>query len=739
MKSESRKNGGTAMGTPEAAYTRGKCAEWLWRVRKEARVAFDTSFFECLRWSLGSLSPLVENLNKEMEKLSQKNISAEAFEAVRELRKSLSYRLPPELEQFTAEHPHLQNVLERALRHGCGAAVDAATANRGPYHQARQRLSQVFGIKPESALLCESIFFLEHVCEMGQYFGNSLQIQGYANRHLFACMLGISPARLQACMKEVTLCGLVEAPENYYCNFRLREGLAVFWDGEIVAPGTLFCRPLQGDTLPLDDFCVPSKDVEYAKALLEQADDAPVHILLYGPSGTGKTTFAHSLAASCGIRAWSVPSRDGDDDDARRASLTACLHMASRHKRSFVLVDEAERLLDTDMNLGRQTKDKAWLNDLLEQPGRRVIWVTNRVRHLDQAVRRRFTFSIHFKELSKRERLTVWRQILARHRVQSHMDDKRLGWLAQEYPVAPGIIENAVSQAQKLSQGEGHFADTAERSLDAYLTLRRSGRKEARVKQQKAVENFSLDGVCLEGSAHDLLDRCRRVSDAMRDTGELWSGCATMLFYGPPGTGKTALARHIAKVLDRECLVKRASDLLSPWVGVAEQQVAETFMRAEEEGAVLIIDEADSFLYSRDTAQRSWETSLVNEFLTALEECRCFCICTTNRRENMDAAAMRRFSHKVAFGYAKPEQALALYAELLNPLCAEPLLSDQEQELIRMPSLTPGDFHAVRSQYGTVFGEESAPTHQSLIAALRREQALKVERQTRRIGFNMGA
>ena len=96
---------------------------------------------------------------------------------------------------------------------------------------------------------------------------------------------------------------------------------------------------------------------------------------------------------------------------------------------------------------------------------------------------------------------------------------------------------------------------------------------------------------------------------------------------------------------------------------------------------------------------------------------------------------MRRFSYKVAFSYARPEQVLALYTGLLHPLCATPLSPELEKALIQMRSLTPGDFHAVRSQYSSHFGEETAPTHESLIAALRREQALKVEQRTRQIGF----
>jgi AAA+ superfamily predicted ATPase len=257
--------------------------------------------------------------------------------------------------------------------------------------------------------------------------------------------------------------------------------------------------------------------------------------------------------------------------------------------------------------------------------------------------------------------------------------------------------EKSVCQAKRLHVKKKDFASSVERVLCAHVTLSRDGEKPPR--KYEASRDYTLEGVCMAGSAQELLDKCRRVDTLLRDGKSLRPGGGTMLFYGPPGTGKTALARHIAKELDRECTVKRASDLLSMWVGGSEQQVAEAFRESEEDGSVLVIDEADSFIYSRDIAQRSWETSLVNEFLTCLEECRGFCVCTTNRRDNMDAAAMRRFSFKVEFTYARPEQIRALYASLLAPLARRDLYSEEEHALCSMTRLTPGDFHAVRSQY----------------------------------------
>ena len=212
-------------------------------------------------------------------------------------------------------------------------------------------------------------------------------------------------------------------------------------------------------------------------------------------------------------------------------------------------------------------------------------------------------------------------------------------------------------------------------------------------------------------------------------------GLGTMLFYGPSGTGKTALARYIAKELGRECLLKRASDLLNPYLGMSEQNVAEAFREAERDGAVLVIDEADTFLFSRDTAQRSWETSLVNEFLTALEECRSFCICTTNRRESLDAAVMRRFSHKVAFGYARTNQILSLYMKLLAPLCVYPLSMKLKEKLVGLGKITPGDFHAVRSRFDPLLEDDLTVYHDTLIESLQKEQSLNTEEYSKCIGF----
>src|SRR5690606_28991976 len=135
---------------------------------------------------------------------------------------------------------------------------------------------------------------------------------------------------------------------------------------------------------------------------------------------------------------------------------------------------------------------------------------------------------------------------------------------------------------------------------------------------------------------------------------------ARLCLYGPPGTGKTAWGHWLADTLDMPLVVKRGSDLLSMWLGGTEKNIANAFSEAESEGAVLMIDEVDSFLQDRRGAQRTWEITAVNEMLTSLEAFQAILIATTTLVDSLDQAALRRFDLKLCLDYLHPSQAEAL-------------------------------------------------------------------------------
>ncbi|MCY3728401.1 MAG: AAA family ATPase [Nitrospira sp.] len=71
------------------------------------------------------------------------------------------------------------------------------------------------------------------------------------------------------------------------------------------------------------------------------------------------------------------------------------------------------------------------------------------------------------------------------------------------------------------------------------------------------------------------------------------------------------MIRYLAERLGLEISQKRASDLLSMWVGGTEKNIAGAFAEARSQEAFLVFDEADSLLADRRMAQRDWEISQV--------------------------------------------------------------------------------------------------------------------------------
>lgn len=63
----------------------------------------------------------------------------------------------------------------------------------------------------------------------------------------------------------------------------------------------------------------------------------------------------------------------------------------------------------------------------------------------------------------------------------------------------------------------------------------------------------------------------------------------SLCLYGASGTGKSAYARYLADKLGLEVVQRRASDLISCYVGETEQNIAKAFAQAREDKSLLIL------------------------------------------------------------------------------------------------------------------------------------------------------
>lgn len=450
----------------------------------------------------------------------------------------------------------------------------------------------------------------------------------------------------------------------------------------------------------------------------------PVNILLHGKAGTGKTELSKALAIHCGMEAVFVDSgSDGDASDRKMALLTSVNIVPSN---TIIVVDEVDVLLNTN-HLFHETKvNKAWINHFLDNSQHKIIWITNNVSGMEESVRRRFDYNLHFKQLTWRQRETIWLTQLRKNRIKRFFRTPEIQRMAKRFPVSPGLIAYAVKIVAKCR------SDNME-ALEIHAML-----NEVLARQMELTEGVTpgnkLNGINenYDVDAHNTDFDSKKLIQCLETWQKAESGFGiNLLFWGWPGTGKTEFAKYLAERLGKEILVKRISDLQSMWVGETEKQIARAFHEAEDNDAILFLDEADSLFIDRQTAHRSWETSQTNEVLTQMENFKGILICCTNLLDHLDEAAMRRFAFKIKFLPLTPDGILRLYKQYFDSV-KEPLPPDLESRLSSIRNLCPGDIKAVWQRAQFMGG---SLRHGELVAELENEVCYKKGKSKIPIGF----
>lgn len=694
-------------------------AQWLSRLL-EFELPIDDNFFGLAIWIYGSPEDFVRYLQKNMDLPGGKTAEEKrAIKAFRELGKSRMTHINSFLENLFDEQPLLRQRLVACIQTILNEAVRTPATLANPL----KGLTRLFNLDKDAMQLCLYAFGVANFRPLEWYLEDQLELGRFANHRMLGAMLGLQTAQTREQLGLLRGLGIIDESDNLRLNDKLCEAI---FNTTGRTTHAFFCQPLPKPAVPYELFRIAEDEKRHALDLLRQEGDAPAHILLYGAPGTGKTSFACCLAKLLKTKAWSVSSMADDQDSDRRVSLMATVALAERKPGSIVLVDEAERILDTGMERDGSSA-KAWLNELLERKNLRIIWITNHVEHLDQAVRRRFSYSIHFESPGMGEAEILWEIVAKRERVLKKLPAETRKHFAKTWPVPIATMELAVRQAKQIA-GKDDFAACVERVLKAQVVLRNDGLRP--VVKSANCSDYNPAAICVSRPVEGIVRQVTRLAKKM---GAKDRGMGGILFYGPPGTGKTAFAGYLAEQAGMECLRVQASDLIDKYVGESEKNIRMFFEKASRERSLLLFDEADSFISAREGANHTWEVSMVNEFLTNLENFDGICVCTTNFRKVLDTASMRRFSMKVEFCHAKPQQIRELYKSILAPLAAGKMDEALLERLCANKCLAPGDFKAVRAQFFLLDPEEVS--HEDLVRALEHEQALKLGGDGKTVGF----
>lgn len=455
---------------------------------------------------------------------------------------------------------------------------------------------------------------------------------------------------------------------------------------------------------------IQAEDKQIIEGLLKaKSSKAGLNILLHGDKSLDKKGLAQRLISQAGLRSWEVSAKAAEVDDYPSLCFVAQKWLEKQHKGDILIVDKAQHVLSRSgyhpalsfFGISKSEDEDTptdFDNVLLDDNPIKTVWLVSSPKLITESSLASFTFHAEVRKASRSERKAEVEAIVR----SLNISDAAQSELIKMAGLSQKQVANAVRLAKllkikgtdKIEQVLLHAVDRSQKALD---------RREIE-ELRTPVTTYSLEYLNTTGAFS-----ADKIITALKKNPK-----ATVCFYGLPGTGKTQLAEHIAVCLDKPILMKRASELIDKYIGESEKNIAQMFIEAEEEDAVLLLDEADSFLRDRALARHSWEVSQVNELLQRMERFKGTFICATNLFSSLDSAALRRFTFKLEFLALTPDQRWQMFLNEAGLRGFEDTfkaaeLNKWQERLNTIKWLTPGDFATIKRQ-SIVLDEILSPT-----------------------------
>ena len=202
------------------------------------------------------------------------------------------------------------------------------------------------------------------------------------------------------------------------------------------------------------------------------------------------------------------------------------------------------------------------------------------------------------------------------------------------------------------------------------------------------------------------------------------------LFAGPSGTGKTLAAEVLANDLNLDLYRIDLSQVVSKYIGETEKNLRAVFDAAEQSGAVLLFDEADALFGKRSEVRDSHDRYAnieVSYLLQRMESYGGLAILTTNRRNALDDAFLRRIRFIVAFPFPDAALRTRIWSHIFPP---ETPTQDLDFNKLARLNVTGGNIRNIALNAAFLAADMGQPVAMSHLLRTARSECLKMERQT---------
>ncbi len=280
----------------------------------------------------------------------------------------------------------------------------------------------------------------------------------------------------------------------------------------------------------------------------------------------------------------------------------------------------------------------------------------------------RLALRLEMPRLKASEQLDVWHSVLG--------DDDAdlvpaLPRLAGTFCVAPEVAR-AVAAEMSLESNR----DPKHLAARAWEACRRAARPRMDDLAHRVASSAEWDDLILPPRQKDVLEsiiaQVRNRTQVYEDWGfgvrlQNKGLGVSALFSGPSGAGKSMAGEVIGNALNLDVYRVDLSAMVSKWVGETEKNLRRVFDAAEDGGVILQFDEADALFGRRSEVKDSHDRHAnieVSYLLQRLEAYRGLCILTTNMRDNIDEAFLRRLRFIVDFRFPNLAERRAIWTRI---------------------------------------------------------------------------
>ncbi len=387
-------------------------------------------------------------------------------------------------------------------------------------------------------------------------------------------------------------------------------------------------------------------------------------VLLVGPPGTGKTLTARALAEDLDVSYIAIvgPEVMGKYYGEAESRLRGIFEKAAKSAPCLVFIDEIDSLAPDRSKVEGEVEKRlvAQLLSLMDgfaaTQGVILLAATNRPDHLDPALRRpgRFDREVHFRVPDRDGRLEILAILTRRMPLDDTVDlgaiaDLCLGLVGADLKA---LCQKAAYTAlrRQVPSLDGPIPDDMTVSQQDFLIAIQSVKPSALRAVEVETPDITWEDI---GGLDEVKQTLQESVEGALLYPELYEKTKAqaprgILLWGPPGTGKTLMAKAIAAQARANFIAVNGPELLTKWVGAAEQAVRELFSKARQVApCVVFIDELDTLAPARGkfSGDSGVSDRVVGQLLTELDGLQrsldVLLVGATNRPDAIDSALLR--------------------------------------------------------------------------------------------------